>query len=319
MALYLITGGAGFIGSHIVEALLRRGEKVRILDNFSTGSRENLAALPDVEVVEGDVRSYPSVREAMEGVDCVLHHAALPSVPRSVADPLTTNDVNVTGTLHVLSAARDAGARRLVYASSSSVYGTNASLPKRETLVTSPLSPYAVSKLAAEAYCHAFTQVYGFETVMLRYFNVFGPRQSAQSEYSAVIPRFVHALLNGQSPVVYGDGTQTRDFTFVDNVVGANLAACDRGNGVVGGTFNVAAGAPVSILELVRALGDILGTEVSPEFRPARTGDVTHSYADIGAARYALGYEPRVDFLEGLRRTVSSMISAEADPRRTAA
>ncbi len=319
MALYLVTGGAGFIGSHIAATLLLRGERVRILDNFSTGQRENLAALAGAEVVEGDIRSYHIVRDMVADVDFVLHQAALPSVPRSVHDPITSNDVNVAGTLNVLAAARDAGVRRLIYASSSSVYGTNPALPKRETMLTSPLSPYAVSKLAGENYCRAFTQVYGFETVMLRYFNVFGPRQSARSEYAAVIPRFVQALVDGRAPVVFGDGTQTRDFTFIENVVAANLAACERDGGVVGQTFNVATGNPVSILELVRALGEVLGTAVQPAFQPVRAGDVPHSYADIEAARAGLGYEPRVGFLEGLRRTVASMTAAVAGSRRTAA
>jgi nucleoside-diphosphate-sugar epimerase len=319
MACYLVTGGAGFIGSHIATALLQRGEKVRILDNFSTGQRENVSAVEGAEVVEGDIRSYHIVRGVMSGVDFVLHEAALPSVPRSVCDPITSNDVNVTGTLNVLSAARDAGVQRLVFASSSSVYGTNAALPKRETMLACPLSPYAVSKLAGENYCRAFTQIYGFETVMLRYFNVFGPRQSSRSEYAAVIPRFVHAFLEGRSPMVFGDGTQTRDFTFVDNVVAANLAACDLDGVVVGQTFNVAAGRPVSILELVRTLKDVFGSAIEPVFQPPRPGDVPHSYADIEAAREGLGYEPRVEFHEGLRRTVASMMPAEARSRRTAA
>jgi UDP-glucose 4-epimerase len=319
VALYLITGGAGFIGSHLGASLLQRGDRVRILDNFSTGRRENLAALPDAQVVEGDIRSYHVVREAVAGVDFVLHQAALPSVPRSVQDPITSNDVNVSGTLNVLAAARDAGVRRFVYASSSSVYGANPALPKRETMATSPLSPYAVGKLAGENYCRAFAQVYGFETVMLRYFNVFGPRQSARSEYAAVIPRFVQALADGRAPVVFGDGTQTRDFTYIENVVAANLAACERAEGVIGQAFNVATGSAVSILDLVRALGEVMRTPVEPTFQPARKGDVPHSYADIGAARAGLGYEPRVGFLEGLRRTVASMTGTEAGSRRTAA
>lgn len=306
MARYLVTGGAGFIGSHLVEALRARGEQVRILDNFSTGNRENLLAVSGAELVEGDVRSYHVVREAVDGCDFVLHQAALPSVPRSVKDPITTNEVNVVGTLNILNAARDARVSRLVYASSSSVYGRNPALPKREDMSPHPMSPYAVSKLAGEHYCEAFFELYRFETVMLRYFNVFGPRQNPLSQYSAVIPKFIHLLLGNARPEVTGDGSQTRDFTFVANVVQANLLACQAG-GAVGRVFNVAAGQRTSLLEMLQALASIMGANSDPEFIPSRVGDVPHSYADIAAAREVLNYQPRVGLHEGLRLTVESM------------
>jgi UDP-glucose 4-epimerase len=307
MARYLVSGGAGFIGSHVVEALLRRGEQVRVLDNFSTGLRENLGIMKGCEVLEGDIRSYHIVREAVEGVDFVLHQAALPSVPRSVRDPITSNDVNVVGTLNLLTASRDARVRRLVYASSSSVYGANALLPKRETAQPEPISPYAVSKLAGEHYCQAFTELYGFETVILRYFNVFGPRQSPRSEYAAVIPRFIESILADRRPVIYGDGTQTRDFTYVANVVEANFQACQAAD-VIGRVFNVATGEQVSLLRLVAAIENIFGRPVAPIFEEPRAGDVKHSYASIVRAREALGYTPAVSFLDGLRLTVAAIV-----------
>jgi len=306
MARYLVTGGAGFIGSHIAETLLQNGESVRILDNFSTGLRANLTVLDAAEVVEGDVRSYHIVREAMEGVDFVLHQAALPSVPRSVRDPITSNDVNVVGTLNVLTAARDAKVRRLVYASSSSVYGRNSTLPKREAMGPDPMSPYAVSKLAGEHYCRVFAELYGFETVILRYFNVFGPRQNPRSEYAAVIPKFVQLILQGDPLIIYGDGGQTRDFTYVDNVVAANLRACECGE-VGGRVFNVATGRGTSLLDLVRTLETILNKRATLVFQPARIGDVEHSYAAIDEAQRALGYEPSVGLVDGLRSTVRAM------------
>jgi UDP-glucose 4-epimerase len=274
------------------------------LDNFSTGLRENLAAAPGAEVVEGDVRSYHIVREAVDGVDFVLHQAALPSVPRSVRDPITTNDVNINGTLNVLTAARDARVKRLVFASSSSVYGGNQVLPKHEGLVPEPLSPYAVSKLSGEQYCGVYSTLYGFDTVILRYFNVFGPHQNARSEYAAVIPRFIGQIASGERPVVYGDGQQTRDFTFVENVVAANLAACER-DGIRGRIFNVATGRQVSLVDLVAVLATLLGRDVQPVFKPPRPGDVKHSYASIDAAREALGYEPRIALKDGLARMVN--------------
>ncbi len=304
MTQYLVTGGAGFIGSHIASALLAQGHRVRILDNFSTGRRHNLE--PGAEVVEGDIRSYHVVREAVEGCDFVLHQAALPSVPRSVKDPITSNEVNVVGTLNVLNAARDAGVTRLVFASSSSVYGRNPELPKHEGMMTLPISPYAVSKLAGENYCRSFFELYGFEVVMLRYFNVFGPRQDPSSQYSAVIPRFIDRLVHRQAPLVTGDGSQTRDFTFVENVVRANLAACTA-SGAVGQVFNIAANQRISLTGLLRELEAILGYHVAPEFIPSRPGDVPHSFADISAARALLGYEPTVGFEDGLRATVASV------------
>jgi nucleoside-diphosphate-sugar epimerase len=306
MATYLVTGGAGFIGSHVAAALLARGDKVRILDNFSTGRWENLSALEGADIIEGDVRSYHTVREAVDGVHFVLHQAALPSVPRSIRDPITSNDVNVVGTLNLLNASRDAKVARLVYASSSSIYGRNPELPKREEMTPLPISPYAVSKLAGEHYCRAFTDMYGFETVMLRYFNVFGPRQNPKSQYSAVIPKFIDTLLEGGRPQVNGDGSQTRDFTYVDNVVQANLSACIAPT-VAGRIFNVAAGTRYSLLDLLTELGEILGQPIDPVFHPTRMGDVPHSYAAIEAAHKALGYTPTIAFAEGLRRTVEAM------------
>jgi UDP-glucose 4-epimerase len=305
LTLYLVTGGAGFIGSHIVEELVHRGERVRVLDNFSTGRRENLTSFLDhIELVEGDLRDLPTVRRAVEGVDYVLHQAALPSVPRSIADPLASNAANVTGgTLHLLVASRDASVRRMVCASSSSAYGDSPILPKQEEMLPRPKSPYAVSKLTGEHYCRAFTEVYGLETACLRYFNVFGPRQDPASQYSAVIPLFIMAMLQGESPTVHGDGLQSRDFTYVANVVQANLLAAAAPN-VAGRVFNVACGQRHTLLDLIAALDDILGTQIAPTHTDPRPGDVRHSLADITAAREALGYRVQVDFYEGLRRTV---------------
>lgn len=251
LAKYLVTGGAGFIGSNIVEELVDRNESVRVLDNLSTGRRENIEPFMDkIEFIEGDLRDLDAVRKAVEGVDYVLHQGALPSVPRSIDEPLTTNEVNVNGTLKVLIAARDAGVKRVVYASSSSIYGNSEVLPKREDMPPNPLSPYAISKLAGENYCRIFYQIYGLETVCLRYFNVFGPRQDPTSQYSAVIPKFINAMLNGERPIIYGDGKQSRDFTFVANVVQANLLACEA-NGVAGELFNVACGERYTLLDLI--------------------------------------------------------------------
>jgi nucleoside-diphosphate-sugar epimerase len=313
-SLYLVTGGAGFIGSNIVEKLVQRGERacpersrrVRVLDDFSTGKRENLAPWLDrIELIEGDIRDPEMVRRAMAGVDYVLHQAALPSVPRSVADPVSTHQVNATGTLNVLLAARDAGVKRLVYASSSSIYGNSPELPKREDMPTNPLSPYAASKLAGENYCRAFTQVYGLETVCLRYFNVFGPRQDPASQYAAVIPRFITAMLDGQRPVIYGDGQQSRDFTYVENVVQANLLAC-QAEGAAGEVFNVACGQRSTLLDLVRELEQVMGRKAKPEFAPPRPGDVKHSQAAIDKACERFGYVPLVRFDEGIRCTIAS-------------
>ena len=298
----LVTGGAGFIGSHIVEELARQGGQVRVLDNLSTGKRENLQS-PGLEIIEGDIRDLDVVRRAMNGVDYVLHQAALPSVPRSIADPLTTNEVNVGGTLNVLVAARDAHVRRVVYASSSSVYGDNPALPKHEEMPTRPLSPYAVSKLAGENYCRAFNRVYGLQTVSLRYFNVFGPRQDPASQYAAVIPQFATRLLRGEPPTIYGDGTQSRDFTFVANVVQANLLACEKEQ-AIGQVMNVACGERYTLLDLYGQLEALTGVRLKPVFAEPRAGDVKHSLAAIDRARQALGYAPVVDWREGLRRTV---------------
>jgi UDP-glucose 4-epimerase len=308
--LYLVTGGAGFIGSHIVEEMLRRGERVRAFDNFSTGRRENLTfddarivSHENLEVIEGDIRDTSAVNAATAGVDFVLHQAALPSVPRSILDPLTTNEVNVTGTLNVLVAARDANVKRVVYASSSSVYGNSPTLPKHEGMQTQPLSPYAVSKLAGERYCIAFHQVYGLPTVCIRYFNVFGHRQDPTSQYSAVIPKFITAMLQGVSPTIYGDGLQSRDFTHVANVVRANLLACEREE-AIGAVMNVACGERYTLLDLHSALQQTIGTDVPPIFAAERAGDVKHSMAAIEVAREKLGYAPIVNWKEGLRRTV---------------
>jgi nucleoside-diphosphate-sugar epimerase len=300
----LVTGGGGFIGSHLVERMLALGYAVVVLDNFSTGRRENLAPfVDDVEIVEGDVQSFERVHRSVRGCDVVLHEAALPSVPRSIQDPLTTNQVNVVGTLNVLLAARDSGVGRVVCASSSSIYGSGGELPKVESMRPAPISPYAVSKLAAEGYCLGFPAVYGVETVALRYFNVFGPRQDPTSQYSAVIPNFIAAGLDASRPVIFGDGEQSRDFTYVDNVVAANVRAMEA-IGCSGEVFNVACARRISLLHLLDALGEILGAPVVPEHRPSRAGDVLHSLADITRARHALSYEPDVHFEEGLRRTV---------------
>jgi UDP-glucose 4-epimerase len=302
MSIYLVTGGAGFIGSHLVEALLEQGNSVRVLDNFSTGERANLAAVRDrVELIEGDITDPDTVHRAVRGVEIVFHQAALASVPRSVANPLATNRVCVDGTLNVLLAARDAGVRRVVYAASSSAYGNAQRLPKTETDPPCPLSPYAVAKLAGEHYCAAFTEVYGLQTVRLRYFNVFGPRQTPDSPYAAVIPLFIQAMTAGKSPVVHGDGLQSRDFTFVADVVQANLRAAQAPN-VGGRVYNVACGGRSTLLDLIGHLNNLLGTAISPVHVASREGDVKHSQADIQRARADLGYEPSVSFPEGLKR-----------------
>lgn len=301
--LYLVTGGAGFIGSNIVTELVHRGVEVRALDDFSNGMRSNLETVAEnVEVIDGDIRDPGAVRRAAQGADVVLHLAALGSVPRSVKDPKTSNDVNVGGTLNVLIAARDAGVGRVVYSSSSSVYGDNPALPKQEDMATRPVSPYAASKLAGENYTRAFAEVYGMETVSLRYFNVFGPRQRPDSPYAAVIPLFMNWAASSEPLVVHGDGLQSRDFTYVDNVVSANLLAATAG-GVSGRVFNTACGTRYSLLDIVASLGSAAGRELETKHVDARPGDVKHSEADISAARDALGYEVVVDFSEGLART----------------
>ena len=304
MRTFLVTGGAGFIGSHIAEALVARGDRVRVLDNLSTGFRANLSAIEhEIEFLEGDLVDPVAVREAVEGVDCIFHEAALASVPRSVEAPLNTNAACVTGTVTLLDAARRAGVRRLVYAGSSSVYGDQPWSSKRETDLPSPISPYGAAKLAAEYYCRAFTATYGFETVTVRYFNVFGPRQDPASPYSAVIPLFITAALAGRAPVVHGDGGQSRDFTYVANVVHANLLAADAA-GVAGHVVNVANGRSVTLLELLAALDRLLNVQVKAKFVPPRPGDIRASMADITCAQQLLGYEPQVDFHEGLRRSI---------------
>jgi nucleoside-diphosphate-sugar epimerase len=305
----LVTGGSGFIGSHLTEALLQRGAKVRALDNLTSGHRSNLARVLErredqgnFTFVQGDITDRTTVREVVKGVDYILHQAALPSVQRSVEDPLTSNLVNVEGTLNILIAAREMGVKRVVCASSSSVYGDSPQLPKVEYMATNPLSPYAVSKLAAEAYCRAFTRLYGLETVSLRYFNVFGPRQDPHSLYAAVLPRFIEALLGGKRPVIYGDGTQSRDFTYVENVVQANLLALEA-VGVAGEVFNIACGESVTLKAVLQRLTEFSGQRVEPEYQAPRAGDVKHSLADISKAERMLGYRPGVPFREGLQQT----------------
>jgi len=310
---FLVTGGAGFIGSNLVDALVRRGDTVLVLDNFSTGKRENLEAVRDrVGVIEGSITDLPTVRRAVEGVDFVLHQAALASVQRSVDDPLTSNEVNVKGTLNVLVAGRDAGVKRVVYAASSSAYGDTEELPKHEDMPARPLSPYAVQKWVGENYCRVFSALYGLDTVALRYFNVFGPKQDPNSDYAAVIPIFVTRLLADTVPTIYGDGEQSRDFTFVDNVVDANLKACE-GEPKNGAVVNIACGARYTLNELFETIRGLVGSKRQPRYGPPRAGDVRHSMADIGQARALLAFEPRVDFRTGLQRTVEwyrTMVSA---------
>jgi len=299
-----VTGGSGFIGSNLARALLARGDEVRVLDNFSTGNRDNLAGLEhDVELVEGDLRSYERVHAAVRGVEVVFHQGALPSVPRSVQDPLTTTAVNVEGTLNVLLAARDEAVRRVVNASSSSVYGNGGELPRSETQLPDPISPYAVAKLAAERFCTSFSRVYAMEIVSLRYFNVFGPRQDPLSQYAAVVPRFIRAVHERRPVTVYGDGEQSRDFTYVDNVVVANLLAADTSS-VQGEIVNVATGSSVTVNELADTIGRLLSAPVEKAYEREREADVRASWADLSEARRLLGYEPHVDLEEGLRRTI---------------
>jgi nucleoside-diphosphate-sugar epimerase len=306
MAKFLVTGGAGFIGSHIVDELLRRGEIVRVLDNLATGKRENLEhCLERIDFIEGDIRDLETCRSACADVDFVLHQAALGSVPRSIEDPLTSHDVNVTGMLKMLIAARDAGVKRFVYAASSSTYGDHPALPKVEDRIGNPLSPYAVTKYADELYARVFGRCYGLETVGLRYFNVFGPRQDPFSQYAAVIPLFVSALLRKEAPTINGDGEQTRDFTYVGNAVEANLLACTAQAQAVGEVFNVACNERTSLNRLYRRLQELLGSAIEPMYGPPRTGDVRDSLADIGKAGRLLGYEGEIKFDEGLRRSIA--------------
>lgn len=301
---YLVTGGAGFIGSHIVERLVREGHGVRVLDDFSAGNEANLAPFMDkIELLRGDIREVETVKEAVKDMEIVFHEAALGSVPRSVADPQSTHDVNITGTLNVLLASRDAGVRRVVFASSSSVYGETPELPKHEQMVPQPLSPYALSKLTGEHYISVFKQVYGFEAVALRYFNIFGPRQDPNSHYAAVMPKFATALLNGERPVIFGDGLQSRDFTYIENVVEANLLASEA-EGIAGKAFNVACGGRYTLLELLNQMKEFLGSDIEPIHESPRAGDVRDSQASIEAAQQGFGYRVSVGFEEGLRRTV---------------
>src|SRR3984893_1979506 len=304
MSSYLVTGGAGFIGSHLSEELVRRGHQVRVVDSLITGKRRNLAHIPGVDFLEGDLADMAVAERAVQGVEYVLHEAAIPSVPRSVKDPITSNRANIVASLNLLVAARDAGVKRLVYAGSSSAYGNTSTLPKREDMAPSPLSPYALQKLVAEQYCQMFTRLYGFETVTIRYFNVFGPRQDPGSPYSGVISLFSTALLDGRQPIVYGDGLQTRDFTYIANVVDGVLRACEA-PGAVGETINVATGGRISLNELLRVMNTIVGTNVQAIYEAARQGDVKDSQADITKAKELLGYTPIVSLEEGLTRTLA--------------
>jgi UDP-glucose 4-epimerase len=301
--MYLVTGGAGFIGSNVAEALLRRGDKVRIFDDFSSGKRQNLSAIPAAEVVEGDLRDMAAVQRAVKGVTGVFHQAALRSVPRSVDNPLATNDVNITGTLQLLMACRDAGVKRVVAASSSSVYGANEELPKREEQTLMPVSPYAASKLAGEHYCRIFSKLYGLETVSLRYFNVFGPRQDPDSQYAAVVPLFIQAALDGVPLTVHGDGMQSRDFTFIDNVVQANLRAMEA-PGVGGEAFNIACGSRYTLMDIVHAIESSFGRKLTCNHTPSRAGDVRHTLADISKAERLLDFHPTIGFEDGMARTI---------------
>jgi UDP-glucose 4-epimerase len=306
----LVTGGGGFIGSNLVRGLLDRGDRVRVLDNFATGNRGNLVDLADdVEIIEAELRSYERVHAATRGTEIVFHQGALPSVPRSIQDPLTTNAVNVEGTLNVLLAARDEGVRRVVFASSSSVYGSTGVLPRRETAPPDPISPYAVGKLAAERYCVGFSRVYELEAVVLRYFNVFGPRQDPTSQYAGVVPRFIRRIREGQPVEIHGDGDQTRDFTYVKNVVDANLLAADA-PGANGEIINVATGIPRTVDELADRIAAVLELPLDKVYRPPRTGDVRDSWADVGLARQLLGWRPSIGLDDGLRLTADYFLRA---------
>jgi len=304
MGNYLVTGGAGFIGSHIVERLVSQGESVRVLDNFSTGKRENLTSFASkIEIMEGDIRSLDDCRRACKGIEVVFHEAAVPSVPKSVADPQTSHEANVDGTFNMLMAARDGKCRRLVYAASSSAYGDLPELPKRETARPQPLSPYAVAKLTGEYYLRAFFHCYGLETVSLRYFNVFGPRQDPKSQYAAAIPAFVSAIMRDEPPTIYGDGEQTRDFTYIDNVVHANSLAANAER-TQGEVVNIACGERVTVNAIIQQINRLLGKQVESNYVDPRPGDVKHSLADIEQARQVLGYEPIVKFDDGLAKAI---------------
>lgn len=311
MAKFLVTGGAGFIGSHLVRALIARGNPVRVLDDFSTGKRENLAGVEHlVELLEGSIEDRPLVQRAMAGADFCLHQAAIPSVPRSVADPWTTNRANIEGTLNIFVAAKDAGVKRVVFASSSSIYGNVEQMPVSETLPRAPISPYGVTKATDELYGDVFSGMYGLDVVALRYFNVFGPRQQPGSAYAAVVPIFLDKMLRGERPTVHGHGQQARDFTYVENVVQANLRACQV-EGRICGAYNIACGASTSILELVAMMNTLLGTNLAPDHQPARAGDILRSWADISKAQKAFGYSPLVTLGEGLEKTIAWFKEAE--------
>jgi nucleoside-diphosphate-sugar epimerase len=311
MAHYLVTGGAGFIGSHLSEEIARRGHRVRVADSLITGKRTNLDHIPGVEFMEGDLAELEFAKKAAEGCDYVLHQAAIPSVPRSVKDPITSNRANVDATLNMLVAARDAGVKRLVFAASSSAYGDTPTLPKHEQMPTNPLSPYALQKVVGEQYLQMFTKLYKLETVSIRYFNVFGPRQDPTSPYSGVISVFATALLENRSPKIYGDGKQTRDFTYVANVVDGVLRACDAPN-ASGEVINVATGGRISLNDLFYAMRDVVGGNLEPTYAEPRQGDVRDSQADIRKAKDLLGYTPSVSFEDGLARTIAWYRSAGA-------
>ena len=304
MAVYVVTGGGGFIGSHILEELLHRRETVKVIDNFSTGKRENIEPFKNsAEIFDVDIADAKNLRELFRGVDYVIHQAAIPSVPKSMLDPVKSHHANVNGTLNVLMAARDAGVKRVVYASSSSLYGDSPTLPKHEGMMPNPLSPYGAQKLFAEIYCQVFTKAYGLETVSLRYFNVFGPRQDATSQYSGVLALFIPAVLQGRRPTIYGDGLQSRDFTYVKNVVEANLLACTV-PGVGGQVFNIACGDRITVNSMLQQINQITGKDIAPIYAEPREGDIKHSQADISRANDHLGYEPKVSFQDGLRNTI---------------
>ena len=306
MAHFLVTGGAGFIGSNIVRQLLATDHRVRVLDNLSTGRRENLQDVSaDIEFIEGDIRDLETVKKSVANIEYVLHQAALPSVPRSVEDPIASNAANVEGTLNLLVAARDADVKRLVYAASSSAYGDSPSLPKVETFAANPLSPYAITKYAGELYCQVFHSIYGLETIALRYFNIFGPRQNPASQYAAVIPKFINMIKNNQPPIIFGDGEQSRDFTFVDNAVQANLNAAFAESKACGKVYNIACGERTILNELVEKLKTIMNSDILPRYQPSRPGDVKHSLADISEARSNLDYQVKVPLEPGLEKTVA--------------
>lgn len=303
MTNYLVTGGAGFIGSHIVAALLQRGDQVRVLDNFSTGSRANLAGHPDIDLIVGDIRDTEAVGRAVKGMDYIIHQAALVSVTQSMAEPLTTHHINVDGTLNILTAALAHNVKRVVMASSCAVYGDNDDLPLRETSLPKPMSPYAASKLIGEVYCQMFSRAYGLSTVCLRYFNVYGPRQDPDGEYAAVIPKFAQRMKNNQAPIIYGEGTQTRDFVHVGDIVRANLRSCEC-DAAIGQIFNVASGSRTSLLNLIDAMNNLLGTDIKGEHAPARDGDIKHSLGDATLIATALGFKPDISLVDGLRTIV---------------